>query len=147
MLAVVMVLMMGVAIGEATGAAQLSFMPVTAYAAPGDDTTENSGTKTGGGLSDIKIGTDGTVSFGNEGADLNEVMGNGKRIVEIILSVCCLVCLAFLILSIVKFASSGDNDQARRKAMGGIITTGVGIALLGSVTIWYSFFYGAINGL
>ena len=70
MLAVVMVLMMGVAIGEATGAAQLSFMPVTAYAAPGDDTTENSGTKTGGGLSDIKIGTDGTVSFGNEGADL-----------------------------------------------------------------------------
>ena len=135
MLAVVMVLMMGAAIGQATGDAQHSLVPVTAYAAEG------------GGLSDITIGTDGTVSFGNEGADLNEVMGNGKRIVEIILSVCCLVCLAFLILSIVKFASSGDNDQARRKAMGGIITTGVGIALLGSVTIWYSFFYGAINGL
>ena len=101
---------------------------------------------TSGGLSDITITSDGNVSFGNAAnVDTNTVLAKGKDIVTIILSVGSLLCLAFLIISIVKFAQSGDNEQMRRKAIGGILTTLLGTALLGSVTFWYAFSYNAIK--
>lgn len=137
-LILIMVLMLGSVISQPMGFAQSSFMPI-ALAAPGD------GTSGAGGIDDISINDDGTVTFGGGEANVTNVLAKGKTIIQTILSVCSMVCLGFLILSIVKLAGSGDNDQARRKAMGGIITTGIGIALLGSLTIWYSFFYTAIK--
>lgn len=117
------------------------FGAITAYAAEGDESGSG-----GGGLDDITIGTDGKVTFGS-GADIDTgtVLTKGKSIVTLILSACCLVCLAFLILNITKFAKSGDNEMERRRAIGGMLTTGIGVALLGSVTFWYAFFYGAVS--
>lgn len=119
------------------------FGAITAYAE--SDSNGNDSSTTGGGLDDITITEDGKVSFGNSNVDTNKMLKEGKGIVTIILSVCCLVCLAFLIINITKFAKSGDNENERRKAIGGMLTTGIGVALLGSVTFWYSFFYTAIN--
>lgn len=113
---------------------------ITAYAAE----TESG---TSGGLDDITIGTDGKVTFGGNGVNTDQMLTKGKGIVTLILSACCLVCLAFLIINIAKFAKSGDNDSERRKAIGGMLTTGIGIALLGSVTFWYAFFYGAMSSV
>lgn len=117
---------------------------ITAYAA---ETGGDSGTGTSGGLDDITIGTDGKVTFGGNGVNTDQMLTKGKGIVTLILSACCLVCLAFLIINIAKFAKSGDNDSERRKAIGGMLTTGIGIALLGSVTFWYAFFYGAMSSV
>lgn len=108
--------------------------------------TPSGGTTTSGGLDDITIGTDGKVSFGTTKAmDTADALDKGKSVVTLLLSVCCLVCLAFLILNIAKFAQSGDNEMARKKAIGGMLTTGIGVALLGSVTFWYAFFYNALS--
>jgi hypothetical protein len=119
------------------------FGAITAYA--DDEDGESTG---GGGLDDITIGTDGKVTFGDEAdIDTGSVLTKGKSIVTLILSACCLVCLAFLILNITKFAKSGDNEMERRRAIGGMLTTGIGVALLGSVTFWYAFFYGAVASI
>lgn len=120
---------------------------VTAYANTNGNQNQNQNqNQTTGGLDDITIGADGKVTFGqNTNIDTTEVLNKGKNVVTLILSACCLICLAFLIINITKFAKSGDNDSERRKAIGGMLTTGIGVALLGSVTFWYAFFYGAVS--
>ena len=119
---------------------------VTAYANTNGNQNQNQN-QTTGGLDDITIGADGKVTFGQNttNIDTTRVLEKGKGIVTLILSACCLICLAFLIINITKFAKSGDNDSERRKAIGGMLTTGIGVALLGSVTFWYAFFYGAVS--
>ena len=102
------------------------------------------------GLDDINISSDGKVSFSGESAGEEtpqKMLDRGKEIVKIILSAASLVSLAFLIIFISKFAGSGDNDNARRSAIKGMLTCGIATALLGSVTIIYSFAYGAFSGL
>lgn len=50
---------------------------------------------------------------------------------------------AFLsfIFCITKLSTAGDNDALRRKAIMGILTSGIGIALMGSATLFIVFFW------
>ena len=100
------------------------------------------------GLDDISIGADGKVSFSGsdaEDATVGGVLDRGKTIVGYIMAVCAITCIAFLILSVVKFAKSGDNEQERRKAMAGIITTIIGIGLLGASSFIFKFSFTLFN--
>lgn len=105
-------------------------------------------TGSSGGIGDVTVNADGTLTFGNAAnVDVGTVIGRGKTIVSYILAVCFLVALGSLILNIAKYAKSGDNESENRKAIKGILTSLIGAALLGSVTFWFSFATGAISGM
>lgn len=46
-----------------------------------------------------------------------------------------------LIFCITKLSAAGDNEQARHRAMMGILTSGIGVALLGGATVIIGFFW------
>ena len=46
-----------------------------------------------------------------------------------------------LIFCITKLSAAGDNGQARHRAMMGILTSGIGVALLGGATVIIGFFW------
>lgn len=85
-----------------------------------------------------------TVDVAQEGTDFNAIMGRYKNIIMAFTGILTITCFGAMIWQITKLAAAGDNDQNRRKATMGILTTGVGTALLGSATIVIGFFYGAI---
>lgn len=96
----------------------------------------------------ISIGSDGKITQNQSAgkADFADISNRYKNIIMAVTGFLTLTCFAAMILQITKLAASGDNEQARRKAIMGILTTGVGVALLGSATIVIGFFYGAISG-
>lgn len=85
------------------------------------------------------------VAVSEEGTDFNGIMNRYKNIIMAFTGILTITCFGAMILQITKLAASGDNEQARRKAIMGILTTGIGVALLGSATIVIGFFYGAIS--
>lgn len=85
------------------------------------------------------------VTISEEGTDFNGIMNRYKNIIMAFTGILTITCFGAMILQITKLAASGDNEQARRKAIMGILTTGIGVALLGSATIVIGFFYGAIS--
>ena len=112
------------------------------------DPTDGSGGNGSTGIGNIDIGTDGSVSFSGQNsqdATVTGVISRGKTIVGYILGICLIVSLGFLILNITKFAKSGDNEQERRRAVSGIATTVLGIALLGAASFIYAFAYGLLQ--
>ena len=52
---------------------------------------------------------------------------------------------AFTIIQIVKLAAAGDNEMNRKRAIGGILTTGIATALLGGLSVFVGFFWGALK--
>lgn len=77
--------------------------------------------------------------------NFNGLMTRYKNIILAFTGILTITCFGAMILQITKLAASGDNEQQRRKAIMGILTTGIGVALLGSATIVIGFFYGAIS--
>ena len=47
----------------------------------------------------------------------------------------------FLALSITKLGAAGDNDQARRRAIAGLATSSVAVAILGGLSVYLGFFW------
>ena len=86
------------------------------------------------------------VAVGDENdRNWNNMLTRYKNIILAFTGVLTITCFGAMILQITKLAASGDNQQARSKAIMGILTTGIGVALLGSATVVISFFYGAIS--
>lgn len=100
-----------------------------------------------GFLDGIEISDDGklTTDVGDKETNFNGILNRYKNIIMAFTGILTVTCFAAMILQITKLAASGDNEQARRKAIMGILTTGIGVALLGSATIVIGFFYGAIS--
>lgn len=101
------------------------------------------------GISYSKGGSGGSSSLqvkvgDGQDTDFNGLMTRYKNIILAFTGILTITCFGAMILQITKLAASGDNEQARRKAIMGILTTGIGVALLGSATIVIGFFYGAI---
>lgn len=46
-----------------------------------------------------------------------------------------------MIFSMAKLSTAGDNEMARKKAIMGILTSGIGVAILGSSTMIIAFFW------
>lgn len=57
-----------------------------------------------------------------------------------------LTLMMFFILNITKVAANATNPMARSQAIMAVVWTGIAVALLGSVTIWFGFFYTALQG-
>lgn len=82
-----------------------------------------------------------TIKYdGNETtASNNDISGAGTtvgdlatKIYWIIVGVSVVICLIFFVFKAVKLAKSGDNPSERSKAVGGLITAIIAVALIGS---------------
>lgn len=75
----------------------------------------------------------------NYGQSWKNIYDKYKTVINFLYIIMTLTCLAGLIFSIVKLGSSGGNPQMRQQAIMGILFCGIGVALLGSVGIWFGF--------
>lgn len=117
------------------------FMPTVAQAS---DNTE------------FKVNPDGLVTItGGKYQSLNEtdntkiinsVLQKYKMIAVVITGFCTITVFLFLILMFTKLSVAVDDSNKRKIAIGGILTTCIAIALLGSSTIIIGFFYSAFKG-
>ena len=109
----------------------------------------------GGGTGDIWdiVGEDGRVDEENEtinntttGGSAATLISKYKTIATAISGVLTITMLIFLLIQISKLGAAGDNDMARKKAIMGILTTGLATALFGGVTIVVGFFWNILKG-
>ncbi len=118
----------------------------TAYAA----STTTSSSSGSGDVWDI-VGSDGKVDENNQIIDSNTnnsaatVISKYKTIATAISGILTITMLVFLLIQISKLGAAGDNDIARKKAIMGILTTGLATALFGGVTIVVGFFWNILK--
>lgn len=123
----------------------MSAMSLTpAFAAGGD------GGGTGGGPSSIfdvvgDDGTVGTVGDGDAEGGFKTVMTQYRKIAVAITGILTITMLIFMLIQFTKLGASGDNEMARKKAIMGILTTGIATALLGGATIIVGFFWNVLS--
>lgn len=113
---------------------------------------EASGT-TGGSDKVIEATTNGD-SITISGANFPSMTGNSnivdlakgpldkyKSIATIVTGFATVTAFLAMIFCFTKLSMAGDNEQERKKAIAGILTSGIGVALLGSATLIIGFFW------
>ncbi len=110
--------------------------------------TANSGVN---GIFDDYVGVsgDGTITV-KDGTDGNALRVGGvvskyKSLAVVITSVLTVTTFLFMLLQFTKLAAAGDNDSARKKAIAGILTTGIATALFGGASIIIGFFWNFLG--
>ena len=102
------------------------------------DTVDNTGKTTANG--------GGFATNTNTEQSIATVIGKYKTIATAITGILTGTMLIFMLIQFTKLGAAGDNEMARKKAIMGILTTGIATALLGGATIVVGFFWNAING-
>lgn len=72
---------------------------------------------------------------------MNEPLEKYKSLATIVTGFGTVTAFLAMIFCFTKLSAAGDNEQARKRAIAGIFTSGIGIALLGSATIIIGFFW------
>ena len=67
-----------------------------------------------------------------------------KTIATAIMGVLTITMLIFMLIQFTKLGAAGDNEIGRKKAIMGILTTGIATALLGGATIVVGFFWNLV---
>lgn len=121
-----------------------------AHATADTSTSTSTGTGTGGMFDSITVGSDGslTVSGGSGStttATKESVSLKAKDLALWISGLISVLMIMCLLIQISKLGTAGDNEMARRKAIMGIMTSGVALALFGSSTIVVGFFWDLLN--
>lgn len=110
--------------------------------------TNGSGSNNFGG---IDVGSNGEITVGGSNGNsatattFTSVIDKYKTVCTYILAIVTITMVIFMILQFTKLGAAGDNQMARKQAIGGILTTGIATALLGSLTIWFGFFYNVVG--
>lgn len=103
----------------------------------------------GGGPSSIfdVVGDDGSVGQVGDGTSqgFTTVMTQYRTIAVAITGILTITMLIFMLIQFTKLGASGDNEMARKKAIMGILTTGIATALLGGATIVIGFFWNVLS--
>ena len=114
--------------------------------------TSNTTTTESGGLGDIDVsmGDDGTVSVtgfedGGSESTWNKIFQKYKVVIAGISGVCTLTFIVIFMVNISKLGMSADNPTARSKAIGGLLVTGIAVALFGSVTVICGLFWNSLK--
>lgn len=74
-----------------------------------------------------------------------EPLNKYKGIATVVTGFATVTAFLGMIFSMSKLAAAGDNEQARKKAIMGILTSGIGVAFLGSATIIIGFFWNFLK--
>ena len=113
--------------------------------------TGTGGGSTGSGIFDL-VGDDGSIDDSSDVAQQNTdgsfttIITKYKSIAVAIMGILTITMLIFMLIQFTKLGAAGDNEMARKKAIMGILTTGIATALLGGATIIVGFFWGALTG-
>lgn len=92
--------------------------------------------------------TDAGISVGGSATastDYTAVTNEIKGILQWVTGLLALVMFFFLILQFMKLGASGDNEQARKKAIQGILTSGIALSLFGGSSFIIGFFWNAFS--
>lgn len=100
---------------------------------------------------DAQAGDDGIVISGghfpsmvnpdNPAELVKQPLDKYKTIATIVTGFATVTAFLAMIFSMTKLSTAGDNEMARKRAIMGILTSGIGVALLGSATIIIAFFW------
>lgn len=74
-----------------------------------------------------------------------EPLNKYKGIATVVTGFATVTAFLGMIFSMSKLATAGDNEQARKKAIMGILTSGIGVAFLGSATVIIGFFWNFLK--
>ena len=99
-------------------------------------------------LFDDYVESDGKIkdSAGADGAGgFETVITQYKTIAVAITGILTITMLIFMLIQFTKLGAAGDNEMARKKAIMGILTTGIATALLGGATIVVGFFWNVLT--
>lgn len=108
--------------------------------------------QTGGDLSNIGVtmGNDGSLTISgisdSDGTSTwNRIYVEYKEIIVGIAGIATLTFFVFFIINLLKLGGSGDNPNARRSAIIGLIFTFIGCAGCGSVTLFVALAWNALK--
>lgn len=96
------------------------------------------------------VGDDGSINTDSDviNSDANDsqktVISQYKTIATTITGILTITMIIFMIIQITKLGAAGDNEVARKKAIMGILTTGIATALFGGLTIVVGFFWNIL---
>lgn len=122
----------------------IQIMPIQAHATDFLDGIKLEDTSSEDGNQDVKLNV-GKIGTDEGKMDFNQVLSKYKYIVMAFTGILTITMFAAMIYMFSKLGIAGDNEAARRKAIGGILTTGIATALLGSSTIIIGFFYSSLG--
>ena len=95
----------------------------------------------------VSVDASGKVTAGasNKAPNMGGLVKQYKTIATVITSILTITMLIFMLIQFTKLGAAGDNEMARKKAIAGILTTGIATALLGGATIVVGFFWNVIT--
>lgn len=102
------------------------------------------------GIFDIVNGTGkhtsgaGGITDDDGSQSIELVITKYKTIATAIMGVLTITMLIFMLIQFTKLGAAGDNEIGRKKAIMGILTTGIATALLGGATIVVGFFWNLV---
>ena len=74
-----------------------------------------------------------------------DTLKNFKALGTAFAGICTIIALVMLVISITKLSASADNDAMRRKALIGILFSGISLALFGGATVIFGVFWNFIS--
>lgn len=92
------------------------------------------------------INSSSEVAQQNTDGSFTTIITKYKSIAAAIMGILTITMLIFMLIQFTKLGAAGDNEMARKKALMGILTTGIATGLLGGATIIVGFFWGAFTG-
>ena len=93
----------------------------------------------------VTVGGDGTVNvlpstYANARDPFGSMFSNYKTIANAILGICGITAIIFFLINIVRLGSvAGSNEMLRRRAIVGLLFSGLALTLLGGLTIVVNF--------
>ena len=83
----------------------------------------------------------GVLVGGNPQVSLGQFLTNYKGLALAISGICAITSIIMLVVSISRLSVSAGNEQLRRKAWGGIILSGIALALIGGISVVVGVFW------
>jgi len=75
---------------------------------------------------------------------LAKVVGQYRTIASVITGILAVTMFIFMLVQFTKLGAAGDNEQGRKRAIAGILTTGIATALLGGASVVIGFFWNIL---
>lgn len=98
----------------------------------------------------VNVDKDGNVNVGNKVDNtlkLGGTVGWVKTVAQIFTGVCAVIAIIGLVYNFARLSVSAGNEQARKKALTGILWCGISLALFGGLSIVVGFFWNVVPTL
>lgn len=91
---------------------------------------------------------DGTTGLSQENnTQVGGLLNKGQVMAQVIMGGATIIAIVFLVINIARLATSGSNDQARKKAQTGILWSFIALAAFGGLTAVVSFAWNFLTGI